>query len=196
MTRDPWATAPTLHGRYVTLRPLSIDDADALAAAHDDPDTLRFFPYGIESEPPTARTVQHALASNRQTLALVDVRTGAVTGTTSLYNMSELHGRATIGYTWISAATRGTGINAESKLLLLQHVFDTLGARRVEFIVDELNSRSRAAVHALGAQQEGALRQHARRRDGSWRTSIVYSVIDSEWPDVRAHLQARIGLPQ
>lgn len=171
---------------------MSIDDADALAAAHDDPDTLRFFPYGIESEPPTARTVQHALASDRQTLAQINVRTGAVIGTTSLYNMSELHSRVTIGYTWISAAARGTGINAESKLLLLKHVFDTLGARRAEFIVDELNARSRAAVRALDAQQEGALRQNARRRDGSWRTSIVYSVIDSEWPNVQAKLQARV----
>jgi RimJ/RimL family protein N-acetyltransferase len=192
VTDDPWTMPPTLCGRRVVLRPMSMADASGLAQAHDDVDTLLFFPYGIESEPPSEHSVAHALQSGRQTLTQVDAQTGTIIGTTALYNMSKLHGRVTVGYTWLSSTVRGTAVNAESKLLVLEHIFSVLGARRVEFNVDDQNVRSRAAVLAIGAIEEGALRNHARRRDGSWRTTIVYSIIDSEWGLVRARLQARI----
>ncbi|MCZ4556351.1 GNAT family protein [Rhodococcus maanshanensis] len=190
---DHWSKPPTLRGEFVLLRPTTPADVDGLARAHDDPETLRFFPYGIESEPPSVASVDHALRSGRQTLTQVDAATGEIVGTTSIYNMSELHGRVTVGYTWLASRVRGTAINAESKLLVLEHVFGTLGARRVELNVDDQNVRSRAAVTAIGATEEGALRRHARRRDGTVRTTIVYSVTDEEWTRVRDGLLARIS---
>jgi RimJ/RimL family protein N-acetyltransferase len=194
MTDDQWTQAPTLRGDQVFIRPTVPADAEGMARAYDDPDTFRYFPFGIESEPPSAATVAHALASGRITLTQIDAHGGQIVGSTSMYNISRAHGRVTVGYTWLSSKVRGTAVNSESKLLLLGHIFDVMGARRVEFNVDDLNSRSRAAVLAIGAAEEGALRNHARRRDGTWRTTMVYSVIDDEWPSVRAALQRRIGV--
>lgn len=193
MTENLWGTAPTLRGQFVHIRPTDLADANGLAQSFDDPDTLRFFPYGIESEPPSAATVAHALTSGRMTLTQLDARSGVIVGTTSMYNISQHHGRVTVGYTWLSAKARGTAINSESKLLVMDHIFGALSARRVEFNVDDQNLRSRAAVLAIGATEEGALRKHARRRDGSWRTTIVYSVTDDEWPVVREALRSRVA---
>ncbi|MFC9922304.1 GNAT family N-acetyltransferase [Rhodococcus sp. NPDC127527] len=190
---DFWSETPTLQGEFVVLRPTTMADVEGLARAHDDPETLRYFPYGIESEPPSAASVEHALRSGRQTLTQLDASTGDIVGTTSIYNMSELHGRVTVGYTWLSSRVRGTAINPESKLLLLEHVFGVLRARRAELNVDDRNLRSRAAVTSIGATEEGALRSHARRRDGTWRTTMVYAVTADEWPQVREGLGAQVA---
>jgi RimJ/RimL family protein N-acetyltransferase len=192
MTNDYWATAPTLRGEHLLLRPTVLADVAGLARAYDVEST-RYFLYGIQSGPPTEQSVAEALASQRQVLTQVDVSTGDIVGTTSIYDMSELHRRVTVGYTWLTSRVRGSAVNSESKLLLLDHCFGALGAVRVQFNVDDLNERSRSAVQAIGATQEGALRRHARRTDGSWRTTMVYSVIDEEWPAARARLVERIS---
>ncbi|MEB3069089.1 GNAT family N-acetyltransferase [[Mycobacterium] vasticus] len=192
MAIDHWTTTPTLRGERVLLRPTVLADVDGLARAYDV-ETTRYFLYGSQSGPPTEESVAEALASDRQVLTQVEAGTGEIVGTTSIYNMSELHRRVTVGYTWLSARVRGSAINSESKLLLFDHCFERLGAVRVELNVDEKNERSRRAVQAIGATEEGALRRHARRTDGSWRTTIVYSVIDQEWPQVRARLVERIN---
>lgn len=192
MTIDYWHTPPTLRGDYVLLRPTELSDAAALARAYDV-ETTRYFLYGSESGPPTEDTVDRALKSGRQVLTQIEIETGEVIGSTSIYQMNELHRRVTVGYTWLAGRVRGSAINSEAKLLLLEHSFATLGAVRVEFNVDALNQRSRRAVLAIGATEEGALRRHARRRDGSWRTTMVYSVIDDDWPAVRAALVDRIA---
>lgn len=191
MTPPDLRQPPTLCGDRVLLRPTTLSDVEGLIAAYDDDETLRWFPYGIESEPPSHRTVAHALASGRQVLTQVERRTGRIVGTTSIYDISELHARAMIGYTWLSRSVRGTGFNREAKMLLLDHLFGTLGMRRVQLNVDDMNERSRRAVLALGASEEGALRCHARRRDGTWRTTIVYSIISDEWPSLRERLVSR-----
>ncbi|OBK89400.1 GNAT family N-acetyltransferase [Mycolicibacter sinensis] len=192
MTIDHWATAPTLRGEHVLLRPTVLADVTGLARAYDVEST-RYFLYGSQSGPPTEQSVAEALASPRQVLTQVQAATGDIVGTTSIYDMSQPHRRVTVGYTWLSARARGSAINSESKLLLLDHCFGTLGAGRVQFNVDDLNERSRRAVLGIGATAEGALRRHARRSDGSWRTTMVYSVIDDEWPAVRAGLVERIN---
>lgn len=192
MMIDHWATAPTLRGDRVLLRPTELADVDGLARAYDVEST-RYFLYGSQSGPPTEQSVAETLASQRQVLTQVEVATGEIVGTTSIYDMSEPHRRVTVGYTWLSARARGSAINSESKLLLLDHCFGTLGAGRVQFNVDDLNERSRRAVLGIGATEEGALRRHARRSDGSWRTTVVYSVIGEEWPSVRARLVQRIN---
>ncbi len=193
MQLDKWKISPTLCGRFVILRPTVMADIQGLALAHDDPDTLRFFPYGIESEPPSRESMEYALHSGRQVLTQLDACSGRIIGTTSIYNMDKTHLRVTVGYTWISEVVRGTVINIEAKLLLLDHIFGSLGATRTEFNVDNLNVRSRQAVLALGATEEGHLRKHARRRDGSWRTTVVFSVTDEDWPAVRANIENRIS---
>jgi len=192
MAIDHWSTAPTLHGERVLLRPTVLADVAGLARAYDA-EATRYFLYGMHSGPSTEASVAESLASDRQVLTQVEVGSGEIVGTTSIYDMSEAHRRVTVGYTWLSDRVRGSAINSESKLLLLDHCFGALGAVRVQFNVDDLNERSRRAVLAIGATQEGALRRHARRRDGSWRTTMVYSVIDQDWPQVRSRLVERIN---
>ncbi|MEB3022422.1 GNAT family N-acetyltransferase [[Mycobacterium] crassicus] len=193
MAIDHWATAPTLHGERVVLRPMVLADVDGLRRAYDV-EVTRYFLYGdSNSGPPTEESVADALASGRQVLTQVEVDSGEIVGTTSLYDMSDVHRRVTVGYTWLSQRARGSAINSEAKLLLLDHCFGALGAARVQFNVDDLNERSQRAVLGIGATKEGELRRHARRRDGSWRTTMVYSVIDREWPQVRTRLVERIA---
>jgi RimJ/RimL family protein N-acetyltransferase len=103
------------------------------------------------------------------------------------------HLRLEIGYTWYSPAVWGTGVNAEAKLLLLRHAFETLGARRVEFKTDARNERSRGALIALGAQFEGVFRKHMVLSDGGARDSAYYAIVDDEWPAVRARLEERLA---
>lgn len=192
MSRHHWGIAPSLHGRFVILRPTVMTDIHGLTLAHDDPDTLKFFPYGLESEPPSMESLESALRSGLQVMTLLEASNGRIIGTTSMYNMDETHRRITVGYTWISAAARGKTFNLESKLLLLDHIFGVLEAARVEFYADDLNIRSRRALLSLGATEEGHLRKHARRRNGSCRTTVVYSVTDDDWPLVRANIENRI----
>jgi RimJ/RimL family protein N-acetyltransferase len=149
MTVDYWHVAPMLRGDFVLLRPTEMSDVAALARAYDDDETSRYFLYGGESGPPTEETVRLALSSGRQVLTQIDTAAGEVVGTTSIYHMDEVHRRVTVGYTWLWRRARGSAINSESKLLLLDHSFSTLGAVRVEFNVDELNLPSRRAVTAI-----------------------------------------------
>lgn len=166
MTIDHWRTTPTLPGKHVLLRPTVLADVGGLAHAFDT-ECTRYFLYGQHSEPPTEASVSAALASDHQVLTQVEVSTGEIVGTTSLYDMSEVDRRLTVGSTWLAQRVRGSAVNSESKLLLLDHCFGALGAGRVQFNVDNLNERSQRAVQAIGATREGDLRNHARRRDGS-----------------------------
>jgi RimJ/RimL family protein N-acetyltransferase len=184
-----WHEAPTLRGETVLLRPLEEADWQALAQAHDGPEILRYFPFGPDSAPPSAETVAAAVRDPaRQALAQVSLATAAVVGSTSLYQIDEARRQLTIGYTWFSESSRGGPLNVEAKLLLFRYAFDMLGAVRVQLNVDLLNQRSLRAVDRLGAQREGVLRRHARRRDGSWRDTVVFSVIDEDWKAVEENL--------
>ena len=107
-------------------------------------------------------------------------------------NIALDHRRIEIGWTWVGTAFQRTGANREAKLLMLSHAFDTLGCRRVEFKTDALNEKSRTALLGIGARFEGIFRNHMVMPDGRMRDSAYYSVIDNEWPEVRAALEARI----
>ncbi|WP_261164457.1 GNAT family N-acetyltransferase [Microbacterium sp. Marseille-Q6965] len=124
--------------------------------------------------------------------AIVDARTGRAIGMTSICGVSPHDRRAEIGYTWLRADAQGTGINAAAKLLLLTRAFDDLGCVRVEFCTHWHNQRSRAAIERLGAKLDGVLRSHTRMPDGHWRDTVVYSILASEWPQVRRGLEARL----
>lgn len=186
-----WHEAPTLRGQFVLLRPLELDDWQALAKANDGPAILEYFPYGQGSEPPSAENVAASVNDpGRQALVQIDQRTDTVVGTTSIYFVDDVKQQLTIGFTWLSESARGGLINTEAKLLLFRHAFETLGAVRVQLYIDNRNERSLRAAARLGAQREGELRKHARRRDGTWRNTVVFSVIDDDWPEVKAALEA------
>jgi RimJ/RimL family protein N-acetyltransferase len=113
---------------------------------------------------------------------------GRVVGSTRYLAIVPAHRRLEIGFTWIARPWQRTAVNTEAKLLLLGHAFDRLGCHRVEFKTDALNGPSRAAIPRLGAREEGTFRRHMVMPDGRLRDSVYYSVVDTEWPAVRARL--------
>jgi RimJ/RimL family protein N-acetyltransferase len=119
--------------------------------------------------------------------------TGAVIGATNYLNVDAATPRLEIGGTWNAVSAQRTGTNAESKLLLLRHAFDTLGCLAVEFRTHWHNTQSRTAIAALGAKQDGVLRNHRRQPDGSLRDTVVFSITDAEWPAVRSRLRHRLA---
>jgi len=119
--------------------------------------------------------------------------TGAVIGATNYLNIEAAAPRLEIGGTWNAVSAQRSGTNAESKLLLLGHAFETLGCLAVEFRTHWHNQQSRTAIARLGAKQDGVLRNHRRLPDGSLRDTVVFSITDAEWPAVRAGLQHRLA---
>lgn len=189
----PWYEPPTLIGTHVRLEPLTDAHADALLAAVDNLDIFRWTATPITEREHAQAYIDAALADpQRIAFAQVHLATGAVVGTTSLYQIEPAYRSLAIGYTWLSRAAQGTVVNPEAKLLLLRHAFDHLGAVRVEWHTDEHNAQSRAAIAKLGAQFEGLLRKHRRRADGSWRTTALFAMTDDDWPTVATALETRI----
>ncbi|MEV4140722.1 GNAT family protein [Dactylosporangium sp. NPDC049742] len=125
--------------------------------------------------------------------AQVDAVTGEVAGTTSFADPDPGLRTVTIGYTWLGQRWWGTGANVEAKLLMLAFAFDTLEAVRVGLVTDVRNVRAQRAIERLGAAREGVLRKHRRRADGSWRDTVVYSIVDDDWPGVRDGLRGRLA---
>ena len=117
---------------------------------------------------------------------------GAAVGSTSMFHVDAANRRLEVGHTWYSSSVRRTGVNTETKLVLLTHAFETLGCVAVEFRTHYLNATSRAAIERLGAKLDGILRSHQLLPDGSRRDTAVYSILDIEWPAVRANLRHRL----
>jgi N-acetyltransferase len=192
-----WYEAPVLTGRHVRLEPISVAHAPGLLAAADD-EVFRY----LTAEPPRGvddaeRLVRDMLAAReahtKVSWVQVDARSGEVAGTTSYYEINPESRSVAIGYTWLGRRWWRTGVNTEAKLLLLRRAFDDLGAVRVVWHTDIRNERSQTAIARLGARREGILRKHKPRRDGSWRDTVQFSMIDDDWPAVRARLRARLA---
>jgi N-acetyltransferase len=199
---DAWFTMPVLSGCLVRLEPLTLEHAPGYLAAAGTgeaaEETFRWMAL------PAPRTVDEAAAQivvalaarargERFAYAQLDARTGEVIGSTSLYDVLPALRTVSIGHTWLGRRWWRTGHNTESKLLLMSYAFDTLGAARVVWHTDIHNERSQAAIARLGATREGELRKHRIRRDGSWRTSVQYSMTDDDWPAARDRLTARLA---
>lgn len=208
-----------LCGRTVRLEPLTEQHIEALAAAAaEDRSSYAFtpVPHGIEA---TERYVADALAAQAagRALPFATVRTsdGLVVGSTRFTELDYWQGpviwppaprgpvgdpltaipdATEIGATWLSARAQGTGVNAEAKLLMLRHAFETWGVRRVSLRADARNVRSRAAIERLGAVLDGVHRMHTRGLDGIVRSTAFYSILDEEWPLVRAGLEQRVAV--
>jgi RimJ/RimL family protein N-acetyltransferase len=121
----------------------------------------------------------------------VDVPSSRVVGSTRFRCIEAAHRRVEIGFTFLGASWQRTHINTEAKYLMLSHAFEAWGCHRVELLTDERNSKSRNAIARLGAREEGILRKHMVMRDGYVRNSVMYSIVSTEWPEVKAALEAK-----
>lgn len=187
----------TLTGRLVRLEPLDMAHHDGLVDAAGDGElwnlwyTLVPTPGGMAAEIERRLSLQEA--GSMVPFATRRLSDGAVIGMTTYMNIDAELPRVEIGSTWNGVSAQGTGTNAESKLLLLGHAFDTLGCPAVEFRTHWMNRQSRTAIEGLGAKLDGVLRSHTMMADGSLRDTCVYSIVAAEWPQVRAGLRHRLG---
>jgi N-acetyltransferase len=178
---------PRLEGRIVTLEPLVERHVPGLREAADD---VRIWRWMITTD--AEEWIRRALEATDMHHFVV-LRDGVVVGSTSYLNVVPEHRRLEIGNTWNNPSAWGTGANTDAKYLLLRHAFEELGMRRVEFKTDAKNERARAALAALPSEFEGIHRKHMVVRDGERRDSAWYSVIDDDWPAVKAALERRIA---
>ena len=182
----------TLAGRHATLEPLARGHAAALAAAAADGELWRLWYTSIPAPATTAAWIDAALAMRERQGAMPfvvrDNATGEVVGSTRYFNVEAAHRRLEIGHTWHAQRVQRTAVNTECKLLLLAHAFETLGCIAVEFRTSFFNFPSRRAIERLGAKQDGILRNHQILPDGTLRDTVVFSIIDGEWPAVKRHL--------
>lgn len=120
---------------------------------------------------------------------VVDKRTGDIIGSTRFCNYEKQSRRVEIGYTWYAARYQRTGVNTQCKFLLLEYAYEVLGCIAVEFRTNWFNLRSRTAIARLGARQDGVLRNHRINPDGTYRDTVVFSILESEWPSVSKSLR-------
>jgi N-acetyltransferase len=141
------------------------------------------------------RYIEHAIAGRNEgkvmPFAIVRRADQRVVGSTRFWKIDRVNRKLEIGHTWLAASTQRTAVNTEAKYLLLRHAFDVMNCVRVQFTTDELNEKSRAAILRIGAQQEGIVRHERIMPDGRKRNSVRFSIIDSEWPAVRAALELK-----
>jgi RimJ/RimL family protein N-acetyltransferase len=199
MARDDWSgrLAVPLEGELVTLEPLEEDHADELWAAAQAPEIWQWLAHVGSSREYFDRWLEVSLSAHREgregVFATRDRRSGAIVGSTRYLAVRPADRVVEIGWTWLNPAAWRTGINVEQKLLLLGHAFEELGCVRVELKTDARNERSRAAMTAIPAQFEGVMRNHMIVPDVGQRDSAYFSVIDAEWPAVRANLERRLA---
>jgi RimJ/RimL family protein N-acetyltransferase len=191
------APAPiTLEGFGVRLEPMTPDHRDGLAAAAADGRLWELWFTSVPEPERTADYIADALRGQRdgQMLPWVvrEPASGAVLGTTRYHDIVPAVDRVEIGYTWYGSRWQRSHVNTACKSLLLSHAFETLGCRVVGFRTDHFNFTSQRAIEALGAKKDGVIRHHHPRRDGTARDTVIYSILASEWPDVKRHLASRL----
>ena len=187
----------TLDGRRVRLAPLELAHVPALAEVALEPALWRWTLARPTDEAGLRAWAEAAIAGRDAGTELpfvtLEADTGRPIGSSRYLNIVLEHRRLEIGWTWVAPPWQRTGANREAKLLMLSHAFDTLGCRRVEFKTDSRNEPSRTALLGIGAQFEGIFRNHMVMPEGPMRHSAYYSVIDEEWPAVRARLEASLA---
>jgi N-acetyltransferase len=187
----------TLTGKHVRLEPLTLNHVDGLARAGLDPELWRWIPMPVTTVAEMRDYVAIALDEQRRGVsvpfAIVDRAADQVIGSTRYASIAPEHRRLEIGWTWYAVAHQRTAANTETKLLLLTHAFEALGAMRVEFKTDALNVESRAAILRLGAVEEGTFRKHMRTATERIRDTVYFSILDTEWPAVKARLTAKLA---
>ena len=186
----------TLEHRGVRLEPLDARHAPDLVAAATDGRLWDLWFTSVPAPDQIGRYISDALAGQEAGYMLAwavrELSSGAVIGSTRYHDIVAPIDRVEIGYTWYAQRWQRSHVNTVCKLLLLTHAFEAVGCEVVGLRTDNFNFRSQRAIEALGAKRDGVLRHHQARRDGTVRDSVMYSILSTEWPDVKRHLETRL----
>ena len=186
----------TLEAKNVRLEPLLRSHADELVAAAADGELWNSTVTVVPSSETINSYLDAALDAQAQgrelPFVILQKSSGLIVGSTRLYNIDQENRNAEIGYTWLAAKAQRTAVNTEAKLLLLTHAFEHWRCIRVCLITDVLNVQSRNAILRIGAKEEGILRNHLIMPDGRYRDSVCFSIIESEWPEVKDKLETKL----
>jgi RimJ/RimL family protein N-acetyltransferase len=187
----------TLEGHGIRLEPMTREYQDLLVAAASDGRLWELWYTAVPAPERAAAYIDDALAGQKAGTMLPwvvrDLKSGSIAGTTRYHDIVREIDRVEIGYTWYGAKWQRSHVNTTCKLLLLTHAFESLGCKVVGLRTDNFNFRSQKAIEGLGAKKDGVIRHHQARRDGSARDSVMYSILLSEWPDVKRHLELRLA---
>src|SRR5258706_3378148 len=192
-------TPLTLEGSVVRLEPLRSEHTEMFWEASKDAldDIFQWIPYRMKTRDDFQNLVQKAYAEQERgesvVLATVERSLGRVIGSTRFMNIDRVNRRVEIGSTWIAPAWQRTAVNTEAKDLMLRHAFEIWKCFRVELKTDALNQKSRNAILRIGAKEEGTLRRHVITWTGRVRDSVYFSILDSEWPEVKVKLEAKLA---
>ena len=186
----------TLEGYGVRLEPLGHEYDDALGLAASDGRLWELWFTSVPHPEQTHTYIEDALAGRRDghmlPFVVRELTTNSVIGSTRYHDIVSSIDRVEIGYTWYGSRWQRSHVNTACKLLLLSHAFDSLGCQVVGLRTDNFNFASQRAIEALGAKKDGVLRHHMARRDGTVRDTVLYSILASEWHDVKRHLELRL----
>ena len=192
----PWLEPVSLSGPHAQLKPLSQDHCDGLIEAVKDGELWKlwytFIPRAEDMRKEIDRRLGLQAAGSMLPWTVFDAD-GKIAGMTTYMNVDAPNRRVEIGSTWYAKRVQRSALNTHCKLLLLTHAFEKLDCIAVEFRTHWMNQQSRAAIARLGAKQDGVLRNHAIASDGSYRDTVVFSIIESEWPAVKRHLLFKLG---
>ncbi len=189
-------TPPTITGPRIELRPLREADASALVAAASDGELWKL-PYTVAPSAATVddyvrRALDGQASGSVMPFVTVLLAIGHVIGSTRFWKIDRDNRKLEIGSTWLCASWQRSFVNTEAKYLMLRHAFEHMACVRVQLTTDETNERSRAAILRLGAIEEGVIRHERIMPDGRKRNSVRFSIVDHEWPDVKARLEERM----
>ena len=189
----------TLEGSVVRLEPIRREHTQLFwdVAKSDLDDIFRWIPYAMQTRQDFEKLVEKAFAEQDRgesvVFATVEQGSGKTLGSTRFMNIDRMNKRVEIGSTWIAPAWQRTAVNTEAKYLMLQHAFEVWGCIRVELKTDGMNQKSRNAILRIGAKEEGTLRRHLVTSTGRVRDTVYFSILDSEWPDVKASLASKLA---
>jgi N-acetyltransferase len=195
-----WVAPVTLALLPVRLEPLALAHAPGLARAAADGELWKLWVTSVPDPGDEHAYIETALRmrdeGHRFAFVVLDAQTSDVIGCTSYHDIVPAAKRLEIGYTWYAQSRQRSAVNTTCKLLLMQHAFETLGAHVVGWRTDGENFASQRAIERLGAHKDGVIRHHALRRDGTVRDTVMYSLLASEWPAVKANLQRWLAQPR
>jgi RimJ/RimL family protein N-acetyltransferase len=189
----------TLEGSVVRLEPIRRQHAELFwqVSKNDLDDIFRWIPYSMKTREDFQKLIDKALAEQERgesvVFATVERSSGRAIGSTRFMNIDRANRRVEIGSTWIAPAWQRTAVNTEAKYLMLRHAFEVWGCMRVELKTDALNQKSRNAILRIGATEEGTLRRHLVTWTGRVRDTVYFSILDSEWEEVKAGLEAKLA---
>ena len=190
----------TLKGKHAALEPLAREHEEGLRRAAADGELWRLWYTSVPAPEKTAAYIEAALTMRERDGAMPFVVRanpgGEIVGCTRYFHVDAPNRRLEIGYTWYAKRVQRTALNTECKLILLRHAFEALRCIAVEFRTHWFNHASREAILRLGAKQDGVLRNHQISPDGSYRDTVVFSIIESEWPAVKQHLGYMLERPR